>query len=204
MSAISTDAIAKATRLLGKGRGLVRLSEALRLGIHRDTVRAMRDQGILELVSRGVYRFADAEPLSDPDLVLVAKRVPGAVVCLISALAFHDLTTQIPHEVHLALKRGRARPRLQYPPLKVYWWMDRALTSGVEVHERDGTQVRITSAARSVVDAFRYRNELGVDLAVEALRAWRSRRTSRPDELLSAARAVRVERVIRPYLEAVL
>jgi predicted transcriptional regulator of viral defense system len=204
MAASSPALIKKALDLLSKQPGPVRLSEALRLGVHRDTIRAMRDQGQLIQVSRGLYLPAKAKELSDPDLVVVAKRVPGAVVCLISALAFHELTTQIPHEVHIALKRGRRHPRFDHPPLQVYWWTTAPLTEGVEKHVRSGVELSVTTPERSVADAFRYRNRLGVDLAVEALRAWRERRGSRPDALLKASRLVRVEKVVQPYLQAIL
>lgn len=204
MTATSSTIIKKSLALLSKQPGPVRLTDALRLGIHRDTLWAMRDQGLLDQVSRGLYRPADADPLADQDLIVVSKRVPGGVVCLLSALAFHDLTTQIPHEVHLALHRGRRRPRIEHPPVKVYWWAGAAIQQGVDKHLMSGVEVLITSAERSVADAFRYRKQLGVDLAVEALRAWRARRGSRPDALLKAARIVRVETVITPYLQAVL
>ncbi len=204
VAATSPALIKKALALLSKQPGPVRLSEALKLGIHRDTIRAMREQELLTLVSRGLYLPAKAKELSDPDLVVVAKRVPGAVVCLISALAFHALTTQIPHEVHIALKRGRRHPRFDHPPLKVYWWTAPALEQGVEKHIRSGVEISVTSPERSVADAFSYRKQLGVDLAVEALRAWRDRRGSRPDALLKAARVVHVENIVQPYLQAVL
>ncbi len=204
MTATSTTLIEKSLTLLSKQSGPVRFTEALRLGIHRDTLRAMRDQGLLDQVSRGLYRPAGAAPLVDHDLIVVSKRVPGAVVCLISALSFHDLTTQIPHEVHLALRRGRRRPRIEHPSVKAYWWADPAIEQGVDKHLMSGVEVLITSAERSVADAFRYRKQLGVDLAVEALRAWRARRGSRPDALLKAARIAHVETVITPYLQALL
>src|SRR5262249_54244348 len=138
VAATSTDLIKKALALLSKQAGPVRLSEALKLGIHRDTLRGMRDQELLRQVSRGLYLPTKGKPLADPDLVIVAKRVRGAVVCLVSALAFHELTTQIPHEVHIALRRGRRRPRLEHPPLKVYWWSQPALVQGIEKHIRSG------------------------------------------------------------------
>lgn len=204
MTATSPALIKKSLVTLTKQRGPVRLTDALSLGIHRDTIWAMLEQGLVEQISRGLYRPADAEPLSDPDLVVVSKRVPGAVICLVSALAFHELTTQIPHQVHIALAAGRRRPRIEHPPLKVYWWAKTALQQGVEKHLRSGVEILVTSAERSVADAFRYRKQLGLDLAIEALRAWRERRGARPEALLKAARVAHIETVIRPYLEAVL
>lgn len=204
VAATSQTLIAQSMALLKKQKGPVRLSDALRLGIHRDTMRAMHDQGLVERVSRGLYRVTSTDPLADPDLIVVAKRVPGAVICLVSALAFHELTTQIPHEVHIALRRDRRHPRIDHPPIKVYWWTAPALKLGVESYVRGGVEILVTNPERSVADAFRYRRQLGVDLAVEALRAWRARRGARPDALLKAARAVQVESVVRPYLEAVV
>jgi predicted transcriptional regulator of viral defense system len=152
----------------------------------------MRDQGQIEQVSRGLYRLTNGEPLVQPDLVTVASRVPGAVVCLISALALHELTTQIPHAIDIALKRERRRPRIEHPPINVYWWSTAALRDGIEKRKFGGVEVLVTGAERSVADAFRYRTQLGLDLAVEALRAWKERHGARPEKLLAAARTVRV------------
>ena len=204
MAAISPLVIKKTVLLLKRKGVLVRLSEVLELGVHRDTLRAMRDQGLVEQVSRGLYRLTSGEPLEQPDLVTVTKRVPGAVVCLISALALHELTTQIPHAVDIALKQGRRRPRIVHPPIDVYWWSAAALAQGIEKQKFGGVEVLVTNPERSIADAFRYRNQLGLDLAIEALRTWKEGRGARPEKLLAAARSVRVENVIRPFLQALL
>ena len=183
---------------------LLRFSEVLALGVHRDTLWRLRDEGHVEQVSRGLYRLSKGPPLEHSDLVTVAKRVPGAVVCMVSALALHELTTQIPHVVEIAVKRGRRRPGFDYPPMRVYWWSAAALSEGVETRNLGGVDVRVTNAERSVADAFRYRHQLGIDLALEALHAWKEQRGSRPEALLAAARTVRMDRVIRPYLQAIL
>lgn len=199
-----TEPVKSALALLRRRGPFVRFSEVIDLGVHRDTLRKMRDAGLLEQVSRGLYRLSKGPAIEHPDLVTVARRVPGAVVCLVSALALHDLTTQIPHTVDVALKHGRRRPRIDHPPIRVYWWSAAALTHGVDTRTFGGVEVLVTGPERSVADAFRYRNQLGLDLALEALRSWKERRGSRPEKLLSAARAVRVDRVIRPYLQALL
>ena len=108
----------RAVTIFRKHGGILRTAKALRAGIHPSTLYTMRDVGTLEVVSRGVYRLAGSEPLGNPDLVTIATRVPGAVICLISALAFHEITTQMPHEVHVALQRGAEEPRLDHPPIK--------------------------------------------------------------------------------------
>lgn len=194
----------RALTLLRRQGPLMRLSEFVGAGVHRDTLRDLRASGAIEQVSRGLYRLSSAPPLAEPDLVVVSRLVPGAVVCLVSALSLHELTTQIPHGVDIALARGRRRPRIEFPPIQVYWWSSAALEQGIETRSFSGVDVRVTTPERSVADAFRYRNQLGLDLAIEALRAWRERRGSKPERLLEAARVVRVEKVLLPYLQAVL
>ncbi len=182
--------------------GTLRTREALAAGIHPRTLYAMRDAGELERLARGVYRLADLPPLSNPDLATVAKRVPQGVVCLISALALHELTTQIPHVVHLALPRNTRTPKLDYPPLQVYRFSDAAFKTGIEVHPIEGVDVRVYNAEKTLADCFKYRNKIGLDVALESLRAYRSRRGARLQRVLEYARVCRVESVIRPYLEA--
>jgi len=162
----------------------------------------MRDEGVLEQLSRGVYRLASLPGLEAPDLVAVATRIPNGVVCLISALAFHDLTTQIPHAVDVAIARGAEKPRIDYPPVNVYWFSGDAFTSGIETPKIDGRLVRVYGPEKSIADAFKYRNKIGMEVALEALRNWRARRDSNVERLLDFARVCRVEAVIRPYLEA--
>ncbi len=178
--------------------------EAIRLGVHPRTLYAMRDSGALERLERGLYRLAELPALSDPDLVTVALRVPGGVLCLISALSFHEITTQIPHEIHVALERGAEPPRLVHPPLRVFWFTGDAFTEGIEIVEMDGVKVRVYGAAKSVADCFKYRNKLGLDVALEALKLYLRRKRGRTDDLLHFARVSRVEKVMRPYIEALL
>lgn len=194
----------RAAAVFKKHGGILRTAQALRAGIHPGTLYAMRDTGALEVVSRGVYRLADSSPLGNPDLVTVATRVPGGVICLISALAFHELTTQIPHEVHVALPRGAEEPRLDHPPIKTYRFTDEAFTEGVETHELDGVSVRIYSPEKTLADCFKFRNKIGLDTAVEAVRFYRERRSVKVDDIMRYAGICRVKKIIRPYLEALL
>ena len=182
--------------------GVLRTAPALRAGVHPRDLYALRDAGVLEQVSRGVYRLADLPPFGEPDLVTVALRVPKAVIALVSALHFHGLTTEIPHEVSVALPQGTSRPRLDWPPLRVYWLSGAMFTSGIETHERDGVRLRVYGAAKTVADCFKFRNRLGIEVAVEALRTGIEERKITPAELLRAARTCRVGRIVRPYLEA--
>lgn len=182
--------------------GILRTGQALRAGIHPRDLYALRASGALERVSRGVYRLVDSAPIEEPDLMVVAARVPKAVIALVSALYFHGLTTEIPHAVSVALPRGTKRPTLDWPPLQVHWFSGEMYSEGIETHRRDGVTLRVYSAARSVADCFRLRNRLGVELAVEALRTGLEDGKVTPAEVLRAARICRVERIVRPYLEA--
>ena len=184
--------------------GTLRMSEALRRGVSRTTLYALLQEGAVERISRGVYRLADLPPISTPDLVTVATRIPKGVVCLISALAYHELTTEVPHAVYLALRRGSAAPRLDHPPLRVFRFSEPAFSSGIETRKLDGVAVRIYSVDKTVADCFKYRHKIGLDVALEALRGWRTRKGATVETLLDQARVCRVEKIIRPYLEALL
>ena len=194
----------KEKRAFERGGGLLRTTAALRAGVQPRVLYEMRDQGIVERLSRGLYRLADLPPLGSPDLVTIAAKVPAGVVCLISALAYHEITTQIPHEVHLALPRGTEPPRLKHPPLRVFWFTGRSFTEGIETHKVDGIRLRVYSPEKTLADCFKYRNKLGLDTVLEALRLYRSRKRPNVDELIKFARVCRVEKVMRPYLEALL
>jgi predicted transcriptional regulator of viral defense system len=194
----------EAISIFRKNGGLLRTMEAVRYGVHPRTLYAMRDAGVLERLGRGVYRLSDLPPLSDPDLVTVALSVPDGVVCLISAMAFHEITTQIPHEVYISLRRGAEPPRLKHPPIRFFWFTGSAFTEGIETHEVDGIKVRVYNAAKTVADSFKYRNKLGLDTALEALKFFLRDRKGSPDELMRFARVCHVDKVIRPYIEALL
>lgn len=195
-------AVEREVELFRRHDGGLRMSEALRLGINRKTLYAMRDAGVIEPVSRGLYRLASLEPLAHPDLVTVARRVPQGVLCLVSALSFHELTTQVPHAIDLALERGTRKPRLDYPPTRFFWFSGPAFDEGVETHTLDGVSVRVYDPEKTLADSFRYRNQLGMDVVLEGLRLWRERRRKKLDVLLKYARMRHVERAMRPYLEA--
>jgi len=198
---VGTRAFEREVDLFRRHGGGLRMSEALLLGINRKTLYAMRDSGVLELVTRGLYRLASLDPLAHPDLVTVATRVPQGVLCLISALSFHELTTQVPHTIDVALERGARKPRLEYPPTRFFWFSGPAFHEGIETHTLDGVPVRIYDPEKTLADCFRYRNQLGMDVVLEALRLWRERRRKKLDVLLKYAHMRHVERAMRPYLE---
>jgi predicted transcriptional regulator of viral defense system len=176
----------------------------LQLGIHPRTLYALRDAGALERLGRGLYRLADLPPLSNPDLVVVALRIPQAVICLVSALAFHELTTQIPHVVDLAIDPRARQPVLDQSPLRVFRFSGPAWSEGVKIYRLDHVPVRITQPAKTIADVFKYRNKIGFEVALEALKEYRARRDFDLNQLLKYARICRIEKVMRPYLEALL
>ena len=194
----------EAREILLKHGGVIRTGEALEAGIHPATLYEMRDSGVIERLSRGVYRLADIPPLGNPDLVSVAVRAPGSVTCLISALAFHEITLEVPHAVHIAIGRTMRPPRIDYPPVRVFRYSSASFESGIETHELDGVSVRIFSPEKTIADCFRYRNKIGADVAVEALRMYAERPRRDLAAIAEFARLCRVESVMRPYLEAVL
>ena len=155
-------------------------------------------------VSRGIYRLASMTPLSNPDLVSVSLRAPHGVICLISALAFHELTTQIPHEVYGAVDRFARPPQVDYPPVRVFKFSGEAFTEGVETHGIDGFQVKIYNPEKTVADCFKFRNKIGNDTVIEALKFYCKRRRKDIGALIRYAGICRVEKTISPYLEALL
>lgn len=201
---ISESRFDRAKKIFKKHGGILRTSQALQAGIHPGTLYAMRDSGKLEVISRGVFRLSDIPPLGNPDLVTVASRVSQGVICLISALAFHKLTTQIPHEVHVALRRGAEEPRVDYPPLKTYRFTGEAFTAGMDIHDLDGIGVRIYSPEKTLADCFKFRNKVGLDTVIEAIRFYRERKKIKVDDLMRYASVCRVNKTMRPYLEAIL
>jgi predicted transcriptional regulator of viral defense system len=184
--------------------GLMRTGEALAAGIHPRVFYRLRDQGLIERISRGVYRWASFPPLGHPDLVAVATRVPRGVICLLSALSFHEITTQIPHEVYVAVNHKAAIPRIDSPPVRVFRFSEPTFAAGVEEHSIDGVDISIYSAAKTIADCFKFRNTIGTDVAIEALRMAIESGKAKPAEIVHYARVCRVDRTVTPYLEALL
>lgn len=202
MAVWSAGVMNEAERIFREHGGHLRMAQAVRLGITRRELYSLRDRGIIEQVSRGTYRLAELEPPGSPDLVTVGLRYPHAVVCLVSALSWHEITTQIPRTVSVAIPRNARPPKLEYPPLTVHRFSAEAFDAGVEDHDIDGVRVKIYSPEKTLADCFKFRNRLGMDVVLEALKLYRERRTFNLHKLLRYSRVCRVENVMRPYLEA--
>ena len=189
---------------LAQRRDFFTTREVAEAGIHTQTLSRLVHAGTLERVARGRYRLSGKPVTEHHGLALAAAAVPNGVVCLLSALSFHGIGTQLPREVWMAIDRRARRPALRYPALRVLRFSGKALTEGVQTHRLEGETVRVYSAAKTIADVFKYRNKVGLDVALEALReAWRARRFTM-DEIHHLARVCRVERVMRPYLEALV
>jgi predicted transcriptional regulator of viral defense system len=200
---MKTTTIEKATTIFKQHSGTLRTSQAIRLGIAPRTLYALRDAGQIVEVTRGAYRLPDAPSIEHSDLVQVALRIPKGVICLISALAFHNLTSQIPHQVYVALPLDAEKPRLAYPPVRLFWLSQSVYSAGIEEHLLDGVTARVYSQEKTIADCFKYRNKVGLDVALEALKEGLSR-GCKLENLMEFARIDHVEKTMRPYLEALL
>ena len=200
----SHKSVSRAEGIFRKHGGILRTADAIRFGIHPRQLYAMRESGVIEPLTRGLFRLQKLPPLEHPDLVTVAFRIPQGVICLISALAFHDLTTQIPRTIDVAIKRGSEKSRCEYPPVHCYWFSGAAFTEGISVHKISNVSIKIYTPEKTIADCFKYRNKIGLDTAVEALKKWTTHKGFSVDKLTKYARICEVEKVMRPYLETLL
>lgn len=192
------------TLKLARRRQGVTARELVSAGIHRQVLSRLVAAGEIERMARGLYRLPEHPLTEHHGLAIASAAVPHGVICLLSALQFHGLGTQLPSDVWIAIDRRAHRPALKYPPLRVVRYTGEALTEGVESHRIEGQVVRVYSVAKTLADCFKYRNKIGLDVALEALReAWRARRFTM-SELDGCAGICRVQRVMRPYLEALI
>lgn len=178
--------------------------QVTKAGIHRQVLSRLARSGDLERVARGLYRLPGRSVTQLHGIAVAAAAVPRGVICLLSALGIHEIGTQVPFQIWMAIDRRSRRPALRQPPLRVVRFTGRALTEGVETRQIEGQPVRVYCVAKTVADCFKFRNKVGLDVAMEALReGWRSRRFTM-DELDRYTRICRVSRVIRPYVEALV
>lgn len=189
---------------LARERGVITYQDVRERGIHSQVLTRLTRQGLLERVAHGRYRLVSYPMTEHHGLVLAASAVPKCVICLLSALQFHGIGSQLPHHVWIALDRKAWRPELDYPPLQIVCFSGEALTSGIEEHTLEGQKVRIYGVAKTLADCFKYRNKIGLEVALEALNeAWRDQRFQL-SEVEHYAHICRVWNVMRPYLEAIV
>ena len=182
--------------------GLFRPRDLDERGLPRVALTRLVRQGLLTRVGRGLYAIPGRSVSEHGSLAEIARKHPQAIVCLLSALRVHELTTQSPFEVWLAIPNKARAPKMDYPPLRIIRFSGAALTDGIEERQVDGVTVRVTNVARTVADCFKFRNKIGLDVAMEALQeAWRAKRVSM-DELWRFATLFRVANIMRPYMES--
>ena len=194
----------KYKKIFAGKNGILRASAAIKQGVPKHILYEMVKAGELIREAQGIYRLSESEPLGNPDLVQIRLRVPRAVICLISALYFHDLTTQIPHQVYFALPRDVKTPKIEYPPIRVFHFSQEAYQAGIVEEVVDGVKVKIYDREKTVADCFKFREKIGMDIALEALKDYLKQSRPNVSMLIKYAKVNRVEKVMRPYLEALL
>ncbi len=194
----------KGQKLFLEHGGMLRSSQAIRLGLNPRVLYAMRDQKLIQEVTRGVYRLCNIGRLENGGFAIIGLKIPQGVICLLSALAYYDLTDEIPSKIHVALKKGAEKPRLVYPALRCFWFSETSFETGIETHVIDNVMVRIYSPEKTLADCMKFRNKIGKDLVIGTLKCWRERRRKHMDTLIEYARICRVENVMRLYLEVLL
>ena len=200
---MSSETHAQRILSLARQKGLLRASDLDAIEAPRVVLTRLIEGGLLERVSRGLYRLPSHPGSEHEGLATIAAKVPQAVFCLLTALQFHELTTQLPRQVWIAMPRGSHLPRLDYPPIKMVQMTGAVYTAGIEEHLRDGVTLRVYSAAKTVADCFKHRNKIGLEVALEALKDARAKRMASADDLWRYAKVCRVANVMRPYLEAI-
>ena len=193
---------AQRTHELLAQKGIVRPMDLEAIGIPRAVLTRMAAAGEVERIGRGLYRLPTLGSEHD-SLIAVATKVPQAVFCLLTALQFHELTTQLPRQIWIAMPRGSHTPRIDYPPIKMVQFAGDAYSTGIEEVERDRTTVRVYCVAKTVADCFKHRSKIGLDVALEALKETRKKGKASADDLWHYAKLCRVANVMRPYLEAI-
>jgi predicted transcriptional regulator of viral defense system len=183
--------------------GIVRPADLEIFGITRARLYSLVQKGLVERRGRGIYVARNHALTAEHALAQAAKLVPSGVLCMLTALRFHGLTTQSPAEVWIALQEKARKPRLDYPRLRIVRFSGAALTEGIEAHSVEGVNIRVYSAAKTVADCFKFRNKIGIDIAVEALRDFSRMHRGGATELARFARICRVTRVMQPYLDAI-
>lgn len=189
--------------LLVQTKGVIRLNEIEKFGIHHEYVRRLCKAGKLIKLSKGLYASAEYDITEHHSIVEICQRIPHAIICLLSALIFHGLTTQMPHEIWIAIGNKAHRPQIEYPPIRISRFSDKALQAGVEEHTLEGCVVKVYCPAKTVVDCFKFRNKIGLDVALEALHDVFRQRKATYNEIVHYAKICRIEKIIKPYLETV-
>ena len=189
---------------LVRGQSLIRPRDLKEHGLPKDYLYVLAQEGVIERIGRGLYQWPNKDLGRHHSLVEISKLAPKAVVALLSALNYHNMTTQNPHQIWLAIDRKAWRPEISYPPVRFVTMSAESLHSGVETHSIEGVSIKVFNPAKTVVDCFKYRSKVGLDVALDALREGWSARKFTMDELQTYAKICRVQKVMQPYLESLV
>ncbi|HLD30464.1 MAG TPA: transcriptional regulator [bacterium] len=191
-------------RYLKNRGGIAGYAEIRKAGFDKTALRKILETKQAEKMERGVYRLAGGMTCSNPDFAAVSIKVPKGVICLLSALFYHGLTDEIPRNVDVAIPRGSHVNKIKYPPVHFYHFSNKAWREGVEKHVMDGHEIKIYSAAKTIADAFKFRNKIGIPIARQAMKAALRQKRAKPDEIIRYAKICRVDKTVQPILEALL
>jgi len=194
----------KLINFLKKKGGLASYAEIIDAGFHKAILKAVLNSGQIQKIDRGLYRLSDGSTLSSPDLVAVSIKIPKGIVCLLSALAFHEATNEIPHYVDIAIPRGAHANKMKYPPVRFYRFASNAWKAGIEEHEIEDHKIKVYNLAKTIADCFKFRNRIGADVARDALKVAVTEKGIKPKEIIQYAKICRVDSIVKPILEAMI
>ena len=184
--------------------GVARFSAILKAGFHPDSLSTLEKEGRVEKIARGLYRLTNYTPGSHPDLVIASLQAPRGVICLLSALSFHEATSEIPRYVDLAIPQSTHANRIKYPPVRFYRFAPKTWKAGIEKHEIEGHRIKVYSLAKTIADCFKFRNKIGIDPARDALKVAVTEKGIKPKEIIQYAKICRVDSIVKPILEAMI
>ena len=184
--------------------GIARFSDILRAGFHPDSLKTLEKEKKVEKIARGIYRLTNYDFDEHPDLIIASLQAPRGVICLVSALSFHEVTVEIPKYVDIAIPRGTHTYRIKYPPVRFYRFDSKVWKAGIEEHKIEGFKIKVYNLAKTIADCFKFRNKIGMDVVRESLKIAITEKNTRPNEIMQYAKVCRVDSIIKPILEAML
>ena len=194
----------KLINFLKKKGGLASYAEIIDAGFHKAILKTVLNSGQIQKIDRGLYRLSDGSTLSSPDLVAVSIKIPKGIVCLLSALAFHEATNEIPHYVDIAIPRGAHANKMKYPPVRFYRFASNTWKAGIEEHEIEGHKIKVYNLAKTIADCFKFRNRIGADVARDALKVAVTEKGIKLKDIIQYAKICRVDSIVKPILEAMV
>ncbi len=193
----------KLTAFLQK-KNVAAYSDIIKAGFSKTALNTLLRSGKIQRMNRGLYKLSEGAALSDPDFSIVSRKIPRGVICLISALAYHEATDEIPRQINIAIPRGTHANKIEYPPVQFYRFSRDVWTAGIEKHKTDGSIVQVYSLAKTVADCFKFRNKIGMNVARGALKTAINEKRISPKEIMHYAKICRVHNIVKPLLETLL